>query len=215
MQGDPGGSGLLPVIAAHDDAQACYVAKAHPGQVDMDPASAIRGFGQGRGRDGSRDMAEDVSDFRASITELQAVLLGTESIDGFLRELASLAAGELGEGLSCGITLQPNGRPMTVASSDANAAQIDELQYGLDHGPCLTSMRHGEPVRIGDLASDQRWGDYAVRALAHGVRSSPSMPLAAQGRTVGALNLYSDRPHFFHRHHRPPPAAPPLAADRK
>ena len=81
MQGDPGG--LLPVTAAHDDAQACHVAKAHPGQVDMDPASAIRGFGQGRGRGGSRDMAEDVSDFRASITELQAVLLGTESIDGF------------------------------------------------------------------------------------------------------------------------------------
>jgi hypothetical protein len=96
MQGDPGGSGLLPVTAAHDDAQACHVAKAHPGQVDMDPASAIRGFGQGRGRDGSRDMAEDVSDFRASISELQAVLLGTESIDGFLRELAALAAGELG-----------------------------------------------------------------------------------------------------------------------
>jgi hypothetical protein len=56
-------------------------------------------------------MAEEPSDFRASITELQAVLLGTESIDGFLQEvasLASLAARELGEGLSCGITLQPN-----------------------------------------------------------------------------------------------------------
>ena len=142
-------------------------------------------------------MAEEPSDFRASITELQAVLLATESIDGFLQELASLAARELGQGLSCGITLQPNGRPLTVASSDANAAQIDELQYGLDHGPCLTAMRHGEVIRIEDLASDQRWGDYAVRALAHGVRSSLSMPLAAQGRTVGALNLYAGQPRFF------------------
>ncbi|HEY2262276.1 MAG TPA: GAF and ANTAR domain-containing protein [Streptosporangiaceae bacterium] len=137
------------------------------------------------------------SDFRASITELQAVLLGTESIDGFLQELASLAARELGEGLSCGITLQPDGRPLTVASSDANAAQIDELQYGLDHGPCLTALRTGELVRIDDLASDQRWGEYAVRALARGVRSSLSMPLTAQGRTAGALNAYSGRPHVF------------------
>src|SRR5258705_10365939 len=96
------------------------------------------------------------SDFRASITELQAVLLGTESIDGFLQELASLAARELGEGLSCGITLQPDGRPLTLASSGANAAQIDELQYRLDHGPCLTALRTGELVRIDDLASDQR-----------------------------------------------------------
>ena len=87
------------------------------------------------------------SDFRASITELQAVLLGTESIDGFLQELASLAARELGEGLSCGITLQPDGRPLTVASSDANAAQIDELQYGLDHGPDRAAHRRAGPDR--------------------------------------------------------------------
>lgn len=142
-------------------------------------------------------MAEEAPDFQASITELQAVLLGTESINGFLQELASLAARELGEGLSCGITLQPNGRPLTAASSDVNAAQIDELQYGLDHGPCLTALRTGKVVRIDDLASDPRWGDYAVRALAHGVKSSLSTPLTAADRTVGALNLYADRPHFF------------------
>lgn len=142
-------------------------------------------------------MAEGPSDFRASIAELQAVLLGTESIDGFLQEVAVLAARELGEGLSCGITLQPNGRPLTVASSDANAAQTDELQYGLDHGPCLTALRTGTLIRIDDLATDQRWRDYAVRALAGGVRSSLSMPLTVPDRTVGALNLYSDRPHFF------------------
>jgi GAF domain-containing protein len=148
-------------------------------------------------RDGPQDMTEEPADFRASIAELQAVLLGTASIDGFLQELASLAARELGEGLSCGITLQPNGKPLTVASSDASASQVDELQYGLDYGPCLTSLRQGELIRVEDLASDHRWADYAVRALAHGVRSSLSMPLAAQERTVGALNLYSDRPHFF------------------
>ena len=61
----------------------------------------------------------------------------------------------------------------------------------------LTALRTGELVRIDDLAGEQRWGEYAVRALAHGVRSSLPMPLAVQERPVGALNLYSDRPHFF------------------
>lgn len=142
-------------------------------------------------------MAEPSSDFAASITELQAVLLSTDSIDGFLHDLAVLAACQLGQGLSCGITLQPDGRPLTVASSDPNAAQIDELQYGLDSGPCLTSLREGRQIRIDDLASDQRWHDYAVRALAHGVRSSLSIPVTAQDRPVGALNLYADQPHYF------------------
>ena len=142
-------------------------------------------------------MAGQSPDFGVSISELQAVLLGTESIDGFLRELAVLAARTLGEGLSCGITLQPNGRPLTVASSDANAAQVDELQYSLDHGPCLTALRTGEQIRVDDLAADPRWRDYAVRALACGVRSSLSMPLITPERSVGAFNLYSDRPGFF------------------
>jgi hypothetical protein len=131
-------------------------------------------------------MADETSDFRVSITELQAVLLGTQSIDGFLQEVASLAARELGEGLSCGITLQPNGRPLTVASSDTNAAQIDELQYGLDHGPCLTALRTGTLIRIDDLAIDQRWRDYAVRALAHGVRSSTSSSARSPSRSSPA-----------------------------
>ncbi len=142
-------------------------------------------------------MAGESADFGASITELQAVLLGTDSIDGFLRELAVLAARTLGEGLSCGITLQPDGRPLTVASSDTLASQLDELQYGLDQGPCLSSLRTGEQVRIDDLSADQRWQEYAGRALAHGVRSSLSLPLFVADRSVGALNLYSTQPHFF------------------
>jgi GAF domain-containing protein len=142
-------------------------------------------------------MAEDAADIAASITELQALLLGTDSIDGFLQELAVLAARTLGQQVQCGITLQPNGRPYTVASSGPLALQMDEIQYGLDHGPCLASLRTGQENRIDDLAADRRWHRYALRALAHGVRSSLSLPLTAQGALVGALNLYSPRPAFF------------------
>jgi hypothetical protein len=50
-------------------------------------------------------------------------LLGTETIHEFLAELAGLAIRAVGDGLSCGITLQPNGRPVTMASTDALAAR--------------------------------------------------------------------------------------------
>jgi GAF domain-containing protein len=142
-------------------------------------------------------MAEDTADIAASITELQALLLDTDSIDGFLQELAVLAARTLGENTECGITLQPNGRPYTVASSGPLAVQMDEVQYGLDHGPCLAAIRTGDENRIDDLAADRRWHRYALRALAHGVRSSLSLPLTAQRTVVGALNLYSPSPGFF------------------
>ena len=42
---------------------------------------------------------------------MQALLLGTETIQEFLAELAGLAIRAVGDGLSCGITLEPNGHP--------------------------------------------------------------------------------------------------------
>jgi len=101
-------------------------------------------------------------DVAASIVEMQALLLSTETIEDFLAELAGLAIRAVGEGLSCGITLQPNGRPLTVASTDALAARVDEVQYGLDEGPRLPALRTGTLVSIEDLASDHRWAAYAV-----------------------------------------------------
>ena len=91
---------------------------------------------------------------------MQALLLGTETIQEFLAELAGLVIRAVGEGLSCGITLQPNGRPVTVASTDALAAQVDEVQYGLDEGPFLHALRTGTQVSIENLASDRRWVAY-------------------------------------------------------
>jgi GAF domain-containing protein len=130
-------------------------------------------------------------DAGASIAEMQALLLGTETIQEFLAELAGLAVRAVGEGLSCGITLEPNGHPMTVASTDALAAQVDEVQYGLDQGPCLHALRTGTQVSIDDLATDRRWVAYAATALRHGIRSSLSLPLSSGTDTVGAFNLYS------------------------
>jgi GAF domain-containing protein len=138
-------------------------------------------------------MADEATpgDVAASIMEMQALLLGTQTIEEFLGELAGLAILAVGKELSCGITLQPNGRPLTVASTDALAAQVDEVQYGLDQGPCLHAMRTGTLVYIQDLTSDQRWAAYAATALQHGIRSSLSLPLSTGSGTVGAFNLYS------------------------
>src|SRR3984957_19512665 len=136
-------------------------------------------------------------DGAASIVEMQELLLGTETIQEFLAELADLAVLTVGDGLSCGITMQTNGRPLTVASTDTLAAQVDEVQYGLDQGPCLHALRTGTLVSIQDLASDQRWAAYAATALQHGIRSSLSLPLGSGRDTIGAVNLYSQVTGFF------------------
>lgn len=142
----------------------------------------------------SHDPARD--DLAASITELQNLLLAATGTEEFLAEVAMLAARTVAGEVSCGITLQPNGRPLTVATSDQRAVQVDEVQYGLGQGPCLHSMRTRQRVQIEDTAGDQRWGGFSVRAAANGVRSCLSLPLAGDD-VLGALNLYAPDPRSF------------------
>ena len=152
--------------------------------------------------DGSWTMDGGVSafgDVAMSIIELQTLLIGAESVDGFLVEMAALAVAEIGGGLSCGITLRPEGLPATVVSTDSLAARVDETQYGLEHGPCRSAMRTGTRVVIADSGADQRWIDYGSRAVACGVKSSLSLPVGADGSVFGVFGLYSRRVGAFDR----------------
>ena len=85
-----------------------------------------------------------------NLTDLQKALLSTKTLEQFLQELATLAARLVTDGVSCGMTMRPNGRPATMACSDPLASEIDEVQYRLDDGPCLDAMRSGDPVTIDD-----------------------------------------------------------------
>lgn len=128
--------------------------------------------------------------------ELQNLLLDSPDVAEFLQQLAVVAA-SLVPDTSCGVTTRRDHQVLTVASSDDFAMRLDEVQYHRGQGPCLHSLHTTEVVEIGDLASDDRWPDYRIRALAEGVASSYSVPLTIGGSTVGALNLYSRVPHAF------------------
>jgi GAF domain-containing protein len=127
----------------------------------------------------------------ADFAELQNALLGSESIERFLHDLAVRAARLVTSGLSCGMTIGPQGRPVTVACSEPEAARVDEVQYELDDGPCLHAMRDGRLVRIDDTADQERWPRFEELAASRGIRSCLALPLVAEGKSVGALNLYA------------------------
>jgi GAF domain-containing protein len=131
------------------------------------------------------------ADAAGDLTELQRALLGTQTLEQFLQELATLAARQVTGGLSCGMTMRPTGRAATVACSDPLAAEIDEVQYKLDDGPCLHAMRSGDEVCIDDTAGQESWPRFEAAAQARGIRSCLAVPLVADGKPVGALNLYA------------------------
>ena len=96
-----------------------------------------------------------------------------------------------------GITLLVEGRPATGVFTDPTAPEIDRAQYDTGQGPCLDAFRHGRINRIDSMAADERWPEFAREAVAHGIVATLSVPVVARGEILGALNLYSRRPHAF------------------
>jgi GAF domain-containing protein len=133
----------------------------------------------------------------ASIDDLQELLLETEGVEEFLQGLTALAARLVSSAASCGMTVEPNGKPLTVACNSDVAAQVDELQYLLGEGPCLTALADKTVVHVGDVAAETRWPGFTKLAGAYEIRSCLALPLFAGAKMIGALTLYSPHQQAF------------------
>ena len=131
---------------------------------------------------------------------LQDLVLDSPDIFGFLTDLAVVAASHLSttdNPVHSGVTVIRHKRPEAVATSDAEARALDELQNGFGDGPCLTALRTMTPLLVADLAAERRWPAYVKLARANGVSSILAVPLDLAGEAEAVLNLYSGRSHGF------------------
>src|SRR5688500_12862387 len=87
---------------------------------------------------------------------LVTLLVDSPQLDGFLGQVVRLAADVVTPAAAGGITFDREGRPVTAATSAPLAAEVDEIQYGADDGPCLDALRRGEVVVSDDLATETR-----------------------------------------------------------
>ena len=136
-------------------------------------------------------MDDPPRDPSVALDPLHALLLAAPAVETFLQEVAELASVLVEPPASVGITVQYGREPVTVASSDDRAPLVDAEQYAVGKGPCLEAMQTGQKVEVEDQRVDPRWDGYGPRARRQGVMSSLSLPLLVDGRTIGALNLYS------------------------
>jgi GAF domain-containing protein len=146
-------------------------------------------------------MAHDTnSHARSNVSEhLQDLVLECADVAELLNELAAFSAFTLSvhNKLLCGVTLMRHKKPTTVATSDPDVHALDELQYGLGEGPCLTALRELTIVHIPHLKEETRWPRYTAAAWAEGIGSILSVPLPLEGEANAALNLYSTRTNAF------------------
>jgi signal transduction histidine kinase len=91
-------------------------------------------------------------------------------------------------------------RPAARAGEALGYLDKFEVTWGgdLDQlGPTGAAIRTMQPVVTNDVSSDPRFAGWRVRAAEYGIRSSVSLPLAADGAAIGGLIVYSDEPGAF------------------
>jgi len=85
----------------------------------------------------------------------------------------------------------PDGELRVVASSSDAMRVLELFEVQAEEGPCPECYRTGLPIINEQLTTvDDRWPNFAPRALEAGFRSVHALPMRLRGRTIGALNLF-------------------------
>jgi transcriptional regulator with GAF, ATPase, and Fis domain len=135
------------------------------------------------------------------LSELARQMQADPSMTALLQRIVEAAVAEIDSAEHAGIS-EIIGRELhTRAATDPLVEQIDDMQYRLEEGPCLTSLRDHITVRTDDLREETRWPRFAAAAHDAGVRSMLSVQLFVQDDNLGALNLYANSSHAFDNSH--------------
>ncbi|MGQ0623779.1 MAG: ANTAR domain-containing protein [Sporichthyaceae bacterium] len=96
-----------------------------------------------------------------------------------------------------GLMLADASGQLTVMASTSEELRLLELfQLQVDQGPCLECFHDGVGVEEDDLGTAaDRWDRFAPAGVAAGFRSVHALPMRLREETIGALNLFHERPH--------------------
>ncbi|GAB7193063.1 GAF and ANTAR domain-containing protein [Kineococcus sp. NUM-3379] len=106
---------------------------------------------------------------------------------------------ELLDASAAGLVLRdPRGGLETIASTSEASELLELLQLRTGQGPCTEAYTSGVAVDMEDIspvaAHDPRWPQFQAGAYEYGFRSVHAVPMRLRQETVGAFNLFRDRP---------------------
>jgi GAF domain-containing protein len=123
--------------------------------------------------------------------------LAETDLKGVLDEVAQLAKRTIPGAEEVSVTLVNTKKAYTAAYTGQLAVDLDEMQYDQGHGPCLDASAGATTLSLPDMSTEDRWPDWATRALQAGTRSSLSIGLPMHEQVTGALNVYATEPQAF------------------
>ena len=143
-----------------------------------------------------RRFAED-EDLRESLVGLSRLASDRLPLEGLLTQVATYAVQAIPGADGAGLTLLERDRADTIVATAPFVTEVDDIQYGLNQGPCISAAREGQTVLSGSLGGDPRWPHFGGRVARLGVHSVVSLPLITPDGVVGAMNVYAHDKNVF------------------
>ena len=140
--------------------------------------------------------AED-EDLRDSLAGLSRLASNRLPLEDLLTQVATYAVQAIPGADGAGLTLLEEGRSNTIVATAPFVRQIDDVQYGMGQGPCISAAREGRTLMSGSLGADSRWPRFGGRVARLGVHSVVSLPLITPDGVVGAMNVYAHAKNSF------------------
>ena len=144
--------------------------------------------------------AADQDDLNAALSGLAGLVTGAASLETLLGHVAGFAVGAIPGAQGVGVTLIEAGRSDTVVASADFVRAVDDIQYSLMEGPCVTAAAQRRTVMSGSLGTDREWPRFGPRVARLGVRSALSLPLILGEDVIGAMNVYARDVDVFDAH---------------
>jgi hypothetical protein len=148
----------------------------------------------------SQLVAEQHPDFRASLAELSRLAANQVALPDMLTHVAMFAVRAIPGADGAGLTLLRKGRPETIVTTSDLVQQVDDIQYGIGEGPCITAAEERRTVRSGSLGTERAWPRFGARVSQLGVHSALSLPLVSGDVVVAAINIYAQAHNAFDEH---------------
>ena len=136
-------------------------------------------------------------DLQGSLAELGKLATGLMSLEESLTRVAQFAVRAIPAAEGAGLTLLEEHRSDTIVATATFVAEIDDIQYSLGQGPCITAAADRRTVISDSLGGDQRWPKFGSQVARLGVHSALSLPLVTDQGVLGAMNIYARRKHAF------------------
>lgn len=137
-------------------------------------------------------------DFADHIADVARLLKQDEVQDETLRRLTDMAVGLVPGAHAAAMTIATAHGAHTFAASDPRIGDLHNVQFHqAGDGPVVEALRHNEPRRIDNTATEGRWPQFCRAAGATGLCSLLALPLRTDRQPAGTVALYGAEPDAF------------------